>query len=162
MYNPNGIAQQGSYAPSTYTAHLSSPGNIYGTGYTSSSSAAAAAMIPSNEISSSSSSASWNQYSTANNLANGATTAAYDPNMYYAPYYANLFAQQYYPQQQTMSQSQAPGPIDQSISPGGLATSSNGTGSVAAAAAVPASGGSGGGALTGGGGTEKNYPHLSR
>ena len=166
MYNPNGIAQQGSYAPSTYSAHLSSTGNIYGTGYTSSSAAAAAAaaMIPSNEIPSSSSPASWNQYAAANNLANGATAAAYDPNMYFAPYYANLFAQQYYPQQQTMSQSQAPGPIDQTISPGGLVTSSNGTGSAptGAAAVIPANGGGSAVSSGGGVGTEKNYPHLSR
>jgi hypothetical protein len=63
--------------------------------------------------------------------------------MYYAPYYPNLFAQQYYPQQQQqqqqqpVNQSQAQIPIEQTISPNGYPTSSNG-------------------------GLDKNYQHLSR
>jgi hypothetical protein len=62
--------------------------------------------------------------------------------MYYAPYYPNIFAQQYYPQQQqqqqqAVSQSQAQIPIEQTISPNGFPTSTNG-------------------------GLDKTYQHLSR
>jgi hypothetical protein len=140
MYHPNGLAQQSPYPPSNYSNHLQpsyslsssqSTGNIYGGGYTPSSS-----IIPPNDIQSSS---SWSQYAAAN-LANSGNTTAYDPNMYYAPYYPNLVAQPYYQQQQQQqpaSQSQAQIPIDQTISPSGLTTSSNG-------------------------GLDKNYQHLSR
>ena len=144
MYNPNGINQQGQYPHSNYSNPLQSSygispsqstANIYAGGYPSSST-----LIPSNDIQSSSS--SWNQYASAN-LGNGGNQTNYDPNMYYAPYYPNIFAQQYYPQQQQQqqqqaaSQSQAQIPIEQTISPNGFSTSSNG-------------------------GLDKNYQHLSR
>jgi len=151
MYNPSGINQQGQYTHSNYSNHLQpsygisssqSTGNMYGGAYPS-----ASQLIPSNDIQSSSS--SWSQYAAAAaaaNLANGGNQTNYDPNMYYAPYYANLFAQQYYPQQQQQQQqqqqaaanpSQAQIPIEQTISPNGYPTSSNG-------------------------GLDKNYQHLSR
>ena len=60
--------------------------------------------------------------------------------MYYASYYPNVFAQQYYPQQQQQqvaNQSQSQNPIDQTVSPNGYPTSSNG-------------------------GLDKNYQHISR
>ena len=84
--------QQGSYP---YSNHLQpsygvlpssqSTGNIYPGGYLSSSS-----LIAPNDTQSSPS--SWNQYAPAN-LGNGGDQTSYDPNMYYAPYYSNLFAQ---------------------------------------------------------------------
>lgn len=138
IYNPNGINQQGQYSHSNYSNHLQSTGNVYGGAYPSSSS-----LVPPNDIQSSSS--TWNQYTSAN-LANGGNQTNYDPNMYYAPYYPNLFAQQYYPlqqqqqqqqPQQPVNQSQAQIPLEQTISPNGYPTSSNG-------------------------GLEKNYQHLSR
>ena len=59
--------------------------------------------------------------------------------MYYAPYYPNLFAQQYYQQQQQQlgNQSQNQVPIEQNYSPNGYPTSTNG-------------------------GLDKTYQHLSR
>jgi hypothetical protein len=146
IYNPNGINQQGQYPHSNYSNPIQSSygisssqstGNIYGGAYPSSSQ-----LIPSNDIQSSST--SWNQYAAAN-LANGGNQTNYDPNMYYAPYYPNLFAQQYYTQQQqqqqqpqqAVNQSQAQIPIEQTISPNGYPTSSNG-------------------------GLDKNYQHISR
>jgi hypothetical protein len=148
IYNPNGINQQGQYPHSNYSnlqssygiSSSQSTGNIYGGAYPSSSQ-----IITPNDLQSS---PSWNQYAT--NLPNGGNQTAYDPNMYYAPYYANLFAQQYYqpppppqqqqqppPQQQGVNQSQGQVPIEQTISPNGYPTSSNG-------------------------GLEKNYQHISR
>ncbi|CAF2394653.1 unnamed protein product [Rotaria sp. Silwood2] len=139
MYNPNGINQQGQYPHSNYSNHLQSSygisssqstGNIYGSGYPSSSS-----LIQPNDIQSSS--PSWNQYASANLGNGGGNQTNYDPNMYYAPYYANLFAQQYYPQQQAVSQTQVQIPMEQTISPNGFPTPSNG-------------------------GLDKNYQQLSR
>jgi len=152
IYNPNGINQQGQYPHSNYSNHLQSSygisssqstGNIYGSAYPSSTQ-----LIPSNDLQSSSS--SWNQYAAAANLPNGGNQTTYDPNMYYAPYYPNLFAQQYYQpppppppqqqqqqQQQAVNQSQGQVPIEQTISPNGYPTSSNG-------------------------GLDKNYQHISR
>jgi hypothetical protein len=150
IYNPNGINQQGQYPHSNYSnlqssygiSSSQSTGNIYGGAYPSSSQ-----IITPNDLQSS---PSWNQYAT--NLPNGGNQTAYDPNMYYAPYYANLFAQQYYQpppppqqqqpppqqqQQQGVNQSQGQVPIEQTISPNGYPTSSNG-------------------------GLEKNYQHISR
>ncbi|CAF1569806.1 unnamed protein product [Rotaria magnacalcarata] len=127
MYNPNGLNQQGQYPHSNYSNHLhssygisssQSTGNVYGSAYPSSPS-----IIPPNDIQTSSS--SWNQYAPAN-LGNGSNQTNYDPNMYYGPYYANLFAQQYYPQQQAVSQSQVQIPMEQTISPNGFPTPSNG------------------------------------
>lgn len=71
------------------------------------------------------SSSSWNPYPPAN-IGNGGNQTNYDPNMYYAPYYANLFAQQYYPQQQAVSQTQVQIPMEQTMSPNGFPTPSNG------------------------------------
>lgn len=137
MYNPSGINQQGPYAHSNYSNPIQSSygisssqstGNIYASGYTPSS-----PLIPANDMQSSST--SWNPYPAAN-IVNGGNQTNYDPNMYYAPYYANLFAQQYYPQQ-AVSQSQVQIPIEQTISPNGFPASSNG-------------------------GLDKNYQQLSR
>ncbi|CAF2394676.1 unnamed protein product [Rotaria sp. Silwood2] len=65
-----------------------STGNIYGGGYTTSPSS----IISSSHIQSTS---SWNQYIPPY-IGNGANPTNYDPNISYAPYYHNLFAQQYY------------------------------------------------------------------
>ena len=121
IYHSNGANQQGQYPHSNYSNALqTSAGNLYGTTYPSSSSQ----LIPPNDLQTSSS--SWNQYAAATNLANGANQTAYDPNMYYAPY-SNIFAQQYYLQQQQVgNQSQSQVPLEQTYSPNGYPTTSNG------------------------------------
>lgn len=122
MYHSNGMNQQGPYPHSNYSNPLqsSAAANLYGATYPSTSQ-----IIPTNDLQSSSS--SWNQYAAAAaaNLANGANQPTYDSNMYYAAY-PNMVAQQYYPQQQVGNQSQSQVPLEQTYSPNGYPTSSNG------------------------------------
>ena len=86
--------------------------------------------MPPNDIQSPS--APWNQYLPANSN----NQINYDSNVYYTSYYPNMFAQQYY-SQQLPNQNQAQMPIEQTASPNGFPTSSNG-------------------------GLDKSYQHLSR
>ncbi|CAF1627148.1 unnamed protein product [Adineta ricciae] len=131
IYNSNGMNQQNPYAQSNYPNQIQSSyalpssqstGNIYPSGYSSS--------APPNDIQSPS--ASWNQYLSTN----GNNQINYDPNVYYTPYYPNMFAQQFY-SQQIPNQNQAQVPVEQTVSPNGFPTSSNG-------------------------GLDKSYQHLSR
>jgi hypothetical protein len=159
MYNPNGLNQQTSYPHTNDRKRLQSScglpssskrtGYAYESGYRSSST-----MIPPNYIQSfngssssqstrniygseypsssktihpndiQSSSSVCNQYATAN-LADGHNQTNCDP------YYSNLLAQQYYPQQQptaavsAINQPQTQIPVDQTIAPNRFTTSSD-------------------------------------
>lgn len=123
VYHPN-VAS--AYSASNYSSSIrpsynlspsQSSANIYAAGYPPS-----LAILPPNDLQSS----SWNPYAampTAGNLANGTHPMNYDPNVYYAPYYGDMYGQPYYPAQPA---------AEQNLSPNGFAPSTATTTNAAA------------------------------